>query len=301
MALGQRHADRVGRGPGRAARWWSRCRTHGRARGGRRCGRRAGGSAAARPASCPDSRSGGAARRAASSRGPAESTKRSRSGQSGCCGSNFRNRVHSTVATSAMPMGMPGWPDLAFSTASMASARMALARAAWLIVMGCARIRWSSGSGVESRARNWTSSAGNCNSSIRAQRRRRGRRRLTGLKALCQPAAANLSACSRERCARVMSALSAAEDARCGACSAWNEAMRCGAMRTAPARNWSVPRSSVTASCCGKSATRCGGELAAADERDARRLRAIVGAGRGPARRGDRAQLDELAGIGAAP
>ena len=27
MALGQRHADRVGRGPGRAGRWWSRCRS----------------------------------------------------------------------------------------------------------------------------------------------------------------------------------------------------------------------------------------------------------------------------------
>ncbi|MCK7492186.1 MAG: hypothetical protein MZW92_11615 [Comamonadaceae bacterium] len=35
---------------------------------------------------------------------------------------------HSTSAISAMPMGMPGWPDLAFSTASMARARMALVR-----------------------------------------------------------------------------------------------------------------------------------------------------------------------------
>ena len=47
--------------------------------------------------------------------------------------------MNSTVATSAMPMGMPGWPDLAFSTASMASARMALAMSlcatarSWLI------------------------------------------------------------------------------------------------------------------------------------------------------------------------
>ena len=35
--------------------------------------------------------------------------------------------VNSTVAMSAMPIGMPGWPDLAFSTASIASARSALA------------------------------------------------------------------------------------------------------------------------------------------------------------------------------
>src|SRR5690606_33769563 len=40
--------------------------------------------------------------------------------------------VKSTVATSAMPIGMPGCPDLAFSTASMASARMALAISLWL-------------------------------------------------------------------------------------------------------------------------------------------------------------------------
>ena len=35
--------------------------------------------------------------------------------------------MNSTVATSAMPMGMPGWPESAFCTASMASALMALA------------------------------------------------------------------------------------------------------------------------------------------------------------------------------
>src|SRR3954453_23743659 len=64
---------------------------------------------------------------------PADSTNRSRSGQSGCCGSNLRNLVQSTVATSAMPIGMPRWPDLACSTASMASTRMALASDAWLI------------------------------------------------------------------------------------------------------------------------------------------------------------------------
>ena len=42
---------------------------------------------------------------------PADSTKRSRSGQCGSAASNFRKRVHSAVATSAMPMGRPGWPD----------------------------------------------------------------------------------------------------------------------------------------------------------------------------------------------
>ena len=36
-------------------------------------------------------------------------------------------RFHSTSAISAMPMGVPGWPELAFCTASMDSARMALA------------------------------------------------------------------------------------------------------------------------------------------------------------------------------
>ena len=39
----------------------------------------------------------------------------------------FEELLHSTVATSAMPIGMPGWPLCAFSTASMASARMAFA------------------------------------------------------------------------------------------------------------------------------------------------------------------------------
>ena len=49
-------------------------------------------------------------------------------GPVGAAGSNFRNCVNSTVATSAAPMGRPGWPDFACSTASIASARMALAR-----------------------------------------------------------------------------------------------------------------------------------------------------------------------------
>src|SRR5690606_9248069 len=58
---------------------------------------------------------------------PAESTKRSRSGQLGFAGSNFRNFEKRTVATSAIPIGMPGWPELAACTASMESARIAFA------------------------------------------------------------------------------------------------------------------------------------------------------------------------------
>src|SRR4051812_7665954 len=54
--------------------------------------------------------------------------KRSRSGQRGSAASNFRWRVKSAVAASAMPIGIPGCPLLAASTASIARARMALAR-----------------------------------------------------------------------------------------------------------------------------------------------------------------------------
>ena len=41
--------------------------------------------------------------------------------------SYFRKRVNSTVAMSAVPIGRPGWPEFAFSTASMERKRMALA------------------------------------------------------------------------------------------------------------------------------------------------------------------------------
>ena len=37
------------------------------------------------------------------------------------------NDENSTVATSAMPIGMPGWPDFAACTASMERKRMASA------------------------------------------------------------------------------------------------------------------------------------------------------------------------------
>src|SRR6218665_1803979 len=62
--------------------------------------------------------------------------KRSRSGHSGFDGSNFMNLPNSTVATSAMPMGMPGWPEFAFCTASIARARRALAMSLWVTVSG---------------------------------------------------------------------------------------------------------------------------------------------------------------------
>ncbi len=50
--------------------------------------------------------------------------------------------MNSTVATSAAPIGRPGWPDFACSTASIASARMALAMALCAtaeLAAGCSR------------------------------------------------------------------------------------------------------------------------------------------------------------------
>jgi hypothetical protein len=50
--------------------------------------------------------------------------------------------VNSTVATSAIPIGMPGWPDLAFSTASAARKRTAFAmsRGATVVMIGAAAV-----------------------------------------------------------------------------------------------------------------------------------------------------------------
>src|ERR1700722_5502349 len=59
---------------------------------------------------------------------PFDSTKRSRSHQVGLPGLYLSTSRHSTSAMSAMPMGAPGWPELAFWTASIDRARMALAR-----------------------------------------------------------------------------------------------------------------------------------------------------------------------------
>src|SRR5258706_434480 len=54
-------------------------------------------------------------------------TNRSRFGQAGLRGLCRRCRPQSASAISAIPMGMPGCPDLAASTASIASARIAFA------------------------------------------------------------------------------------------------------------------------------------------------------------------------------
>ena len=74
------------RGPGRAARWWSRRPRSGRARDGPASSSRAGGSAAA-PPSAGRSRRGGAARRAAPRRGRRRARSGRGSGQSGSAGS----------------------------------------------------------------------------------------------------------------------------------------------------------------------------------------------------------------------
>src|SRR5215469_8611882 len=57
---------------------------------------------------------------------PKESTKRSRFGQMGSSGSKRRNSCHKQYMTGAMPMGVPGWPEFACCTASMARVRIVL-------------------------------------------------------------------------------------------------------------------------------------------------------------------------------
>lgn len=47
-----------------------------------------------------------------------ERTKRSRLTQSGFLGLKFMNLLNKTWATGAMPMGAPGWPELALEVAS---------------------------------------------------------------------------------------------------------------------------------------------------------------------------------------
>ena len=91
---------------------------------------------AAAPRSAGRSRSGAAASRAASSRG--RWTARSGRGRpsAGFAGLCCRKSLHSTSAMSAMPIGMPGWPELARCTASMLSARMALASSRRVGIIG---------------------------------------------------------------------------------------------------------------------------------------------------------------------
>ena len=69
-------------------------------------------------------------------------------GQPGSAALNFKKREKSTVATSAMPIGRPGWPDLAVSTASKDSMRMALARLRISCWSGAARSGLDSGVGM---------------------------------------------------------------------------------------------------------------------------------------------------------
>src|SRR5215217_4591032 len=57
---------------------------------------------------------------------PADRTKRSRSGQSASAASYRRMRVKSTCASGASAIGVPGWPELAFWTASIDSVRIVL-------------------------------------------------------------------------------------------------------------------------------------------------------------------------------
>ena len=76
---------------------------------------------------------------------PFESTKRSRPGQRGLAGLWRRCRPQSATAISAMPIGAPGWPELACWTASIDRARMALAisadRAAFVACVAVPRAR----------------------------------------------------------------------------------------------------------------------------------------------------------------
>ena len=55
-----------------------------------------------------------------------DNTKRSRFGQIGSSGSKRRKSCHSVYTTGAMAIGVPGWPELAFCTASMHNVRIVL-------------------------------------------------------------------------------------------------------------------------------------------------------------------------------
>jgi hypothetical protein len=57
---------------------------------------------------------------------PYERTKRSRLAQSGFLGLKFMNLLKRTWETGAMPIGAPGWPELALKVASTARVRMVL-------------------------------------------------------------------------------------------------------------------------------------------------------------------------------
>src|SRR5215470_5799387 len=68
---------------------------------------------------------------------PLDRMKRSRLGQIGSFGSKRMTRFHSVYTSGANAMGVPGWPEFAFWTASMESVRIVLI-ASWsssLLVM----------------------------------------------------------------------------------------------------------------------------------------------------------------------
>src|SRR6478672_7728177 len=62
---------------------------------------------------------------------PAESTKRSRSGHSGWSGACFMTSVYSTYASGASAIAVPGCPEFAFCTASIARHRIVSIERVW--------------------------------------------------------------------------------------------------------------------------------------------------------------------------
>src|ERR1043165_2530907 len=68
--------------------------------------------------------------------------------------------VNRTVAISAQPMGRPGWPELAFSTASMERERMALAIASAVLELGMKSALVLENSGRKSTGKPASSEAG---------------------------------------------------------------------------------------------------------------------------------------------
>src|SRR5210317_752477 len=57
---------------------------------------------------------------------PADKTNRSRFGQMGAAGSKRNRRFQSQYPTGAKAIGVPGWPELAACTASIAKVRIVL-------------------------------------------------------------------------------------------------------------------------------------------------------------------------------
>ena len=64
---------------------------------------------------------------------PADNTNLSLFIQLGLLGLKFKKFLKRTVATSAMPIGIPGCPELAFCTASIDKNRIAFANSLYLV------------------------------------------------------------------------------------------------------------------------------------------------------------------------